>query len=133
MLPFIDENVENYARQILNEQHKQSFYEIRALIFDALPNAEEKWAFKTSFYYLYGPLCYWALPVNKIPYIGFCQGIHLEDDKGILKGLELKYIRHFVLEENWRDYSLEFQTFLIENAEINKQSKLKQKSKVKSR
>ncbi len=72
-------NAVNLYIDDLTPVQKQLAVKIRALIFELVPNVQEKFSYKLPFYHFFGIFCY----LNKIPNgldVCFCRGQDLLDE-----------------------------------------------------
>lgn len=69
--------------------------EVRTIIRNVIPDAEESIKYTVPFYSRKGLLCYLSpLKKNDGMYIGFAKGYLMSDESGIFSGKYLKNIRH---------------------------------------
>ncbi|MFA8433488.1 MAG: DUF1801 domain-containing protein [Marinifilaceae bacterium] len=76
-----------------HEREKREIIEaLRKLILEAGPNIEERLAHHIPFYYYYGRFCY-INPVKDGVDLGFCHGMELGNEQGILEAKERVEVR----------------------------------------
>lgn len=96
-----------------DNEWKATLYQVRELILNAAPGIEERFSYKTPFYYYKKPMIYFAK--NKTGfYLGFVDGAKMIKQDWF-SGQELKQIRHFDLVK-WNDKQEEKLRFLIQEA-----------------
>ncbi|MDH5366580.1 MAG: DUF1801 domain-containing protein [Cyclobacteriaceae bacterium] len=93
------DQIENYI-QNQSENHRIIYYKLRELILKASPKIVEKFSYQCPFYYYRKPLCYMYTSKKKKEKVllGFCQGVQLSNEQGILTAIDRKQIR--ILEVN---------------------------------
>ena len=71
--------------------------EVRAIVWEVIPDVEESVKYTVPFYCRNGMLCYLSPRKNHDGiYIGFAKGYLMEDEAGVFSGKDLKQIRHIV-------------------------------------
>ena len=78
-----------------SKQLRDLMSEVRAIIWEVIPDVEETIKFTVPFYSKTGILCYIS-PLKKKDgiYLGFTKGYLMSDESGVFAGRDRKYIRH---------------------------------------
>lgn len=92
------DEVDNFLQQLDVVWIRHRFASIRALLL-TFPEITETYRYRTPFYDCNGMLLYLSLHKKKQPLIGFVDGIHMQDEPGLLQANEGQtMIKHLYIE-----------------------------------
>lgn len=122
-------DIESFYHDLKPWQQKQ-FNIARKLILSSIPEVVEGIKYTVPFYTYKGLLFYFALHKNKIFILGFCNGVHMSDEYGLLKADSGQtYIRHWIFEEHKPLKSEILQQYIHEAVLVNDHLALLKKKK----